>query len=526
MENEEKMVLEFEIGQKQLKFKDLMKKQFIEMDVYAISDADPNRNGFHFTLDSMKKVVESGSLKNKPIVGFFEKGDFTTHEGVAGYDIELGETYWDTTNGERILGWIRESDPVEIVELNGLHWIKFRCILCVTYCYNQVKRLLKDKKKKVSVEVTVHEKVDREDGVVDIVDFDLNGTTILGSKNGKQIMEGIAGAHATVLSGLDEDALEKQREALSFAYNFANKDNEDDSSEKYLGKEELNTQMEDDVKKISEGEEGTDPNTENTGSAEATAEEGQQECHNEEHTCDGNDDCGNQDGDEGTGEDGTEPKAKDDEDPEDEFGHYDNNGEEGGEGPNGEGEGEEHPEEPKEDEKLCQMAEKVKELEAMCSDYRAQIESINEQFSKEKELLMTEFEQREKELKEKIETFSDYEDVKSCLAETKEKLSTAEAKLFEHFCNDLTNFAKNLMNGEIIAKADYDSIIEKCSTGKYASEEDVKRDIAFAVFSSRPQKRESFSVSITTPNNVVPTPSKKSVTNKDIIDQIWENGHK
>lgn len=219
--SEKNTVLQFDLTPRQIKFKDILNKEFVEMEIYAISDIDPNRNNSHFTYESMKRAVENGSIKNKPIVGFFKNQDFTTHEGYADYDIELGEKYWNTERGERILGWVRESDPVELVEEDGLHWIKFRCILCVRYCYSQVKRLLKDRRKKVSVEITVHKSEEREDGIIDLLDWTLNGTTILGSKNGKEVLEGVPGAHLSILENLDDNAMMEQRKMLSFAYEQA-----------------------------------------------------------------------------------------------------------------------------------------------------------------------------------------------------------------------------------------------------------------------------------------------------------------
>ncbi len=239
--SEKDTVLQFDLTPKQIKFKDILNKEFVEMEIYAISDIDPNRNKSHFTYESMKKAVENGSIKNKPIVGFFKNQDFTTHEGYADYDIELGEKYWNTERGERILGWVRESDPVELVEEDGLHWIKFRCVLCVRYCYSQVKRLLKDRRKKVSVEITVHKSEERDDGVVDLLDWTLNGTTILGSKNGKEVLEGVPGAHLSILENLDDSAMMEQRKLLSFAYEQAfgvdeNKlDNDSEIEESELG---------------------------------------------------------------------------------------------------------------------------------------------------------------------------------------------------------------------------------------------------------------------------------------------------
>lgn len=250
---ETKNILQFNLSPKQIKFKDILSKEFVELEIWAISDANPNRNNSHFTYESLKKAVESGSMKNKPIVGFFENNNFTTHEGHVDYDLELDKTFWNTERGERILGWIRESDPVELVEKDGLHWVKFRCILCTTYCYAQVKRLLKDRRKKVSVEITVHESDKRDDGVLDILDFTLNGTTILGSKNGKEVLEGIPGAHLSILENLDTEALMAQKTALSFAYEKAfgaDGDKSGDTAEmqppeqKSEGKEEIKVENE------------------------------------------------------------------------------------------------------------------------------------------------------------------------------------------------------------------------------------------------------------------------------------------
>ena len=63
------------------------------------------------------------SFKNKPILGYFEDGDFVSHNGKWAKDPETQMDYWDTlgTRGERILGLIRNDDEVKIVEdENGL----------------------------------------------------------------------------------------------------------------------------------------------------------------------------------------------------------------------------------------------------------------------------------------------------------------------------------------------------------------------------------------------------------------------
>ena len=210
--------IRFDLTSQQIKFKNVLNKEFVEMEVWAISTTDPNRRQTHFTKESLDEQIEKKGVQNKPIVAFFENNDFTTHEGKTDYDNEYDQKYWNVEKGERLLGWVRESDPVEVVEKKGLYWLKFRCILCVKYCYNQVKRLLKDKSKKVSVEIKTLKTVEREDGVTDILSFILYGVTILGSKYGKKVLEAVPDAHCTILDGYSQESLADQKQMLCFAY--------------------------------------------------------------------------------------------------------------------------------------------------------------------------------------------------------------------------------------------------------------------------------------------------------------------
>ena len=109
----------FELNSDQIRVRDILgKKHFLEIEIFAISDENPNRNRSHFTLEAMKNGLES--FKNKPILGFFNKGDFVSHQGRANYDPEYDLEYWDNSDGEQILGFIRDEDQIEIVERNGL----------------------------------------------------------------------------------------------------------------------------------------------------------------------------------------------------------------------------------------------------------------------------------------------------------------------------------------------------------------------------------------------------------------------
>ena len=85
----EKKILKFELSQEDVQIKKILNKEFLELEIYAISDIYPNRNNCHFTLESMEKSKKS--LYNKPILGFFNTtiNDLEEHNGRDAYDQEL-----------------------------------------------------------------------------------------------------------------------------------------------------------------------------------------------------------------------------------------------------------------------------------------------------------------------------------------------------------------------------------------------------------------------------------------------------
>lgn len=209
----------FSLEADRVKLKKILGSNFLQLEMKAISEGE-NRNKSSFSLESMQDALPS--FRNKPILGYFnaKEQDFESHNGSWKRDPETDTSYWDTNmpNGERILGLIRESDSVFIEPDNkGKNWIVLTCALWVQYALPQIKKLLKDKKKKVSVEIDIKEFEDR-DGIRYINKFELLGITILGSKNGKPVMEGIEGASASVLDIIDNEVFNRQKTALCFAY--------------------------------------------------------------------------------------------------------------------------------------------------------------------------------------------------------------------------------------------------------------------------------------------------------------------
>ena len=230
---DEKKRLNFNVDASTLHIKEILKKDYLELSMKAISDAKPNRNGSWFTKESLEKCKDS--FKDKPILGYFKHNDFVSHNGKWSKDQELNMDYWDTLGeGERILGFIRESDNVEVIEdpETGLHWITVSCALWTQYCYKQVKRLLKDairaqKKggptKNISVEINVLDYEDIVDPdtrkhIMKINAFELVGITILGSSNGIPVEPGIEGAELSVLENLTAEEYGRQFNKVRLAY--------------------------------------------------------------------------------------------------------------------------------------------------------------------------------------------------------------------------------------------------------------------------------------------------------------------
>ena len=226
MNKNTKMFLEVDASQ--IDIRQLLQKDFLELSMRAISSANPNRNNSWFTPQAMAKALPT--FINKPILGYFENDDFVSHNGTWGHDSETELDYWDTLGqkGERILGIVRESDTVSIVQdKDGLSWITFTCALWTQYSFKQVKRLIKDAKraqkrggttKNISVEVDILDYEMLPNGVMKINDFNLVGVTILGSRNGVPVEPGIENAELSVVDVMGREIYAHQAETLRLAY--------------------------------------------------------------------------------------------------------------------------------------------------------------------------------------------------------------------------------------------------------------------------------------------------------------------
>lgn len=133
---EKKKKMFFEISPENLKIKSLLSKEFLSVDIMAISNVLPNRNKSHFTEEAMRNAIPT--FYEKPILGAFDtlKEDYLGHNTSLIHD-EYG-VHEDTTGGrnEVPLGLIRYNDRVEIIEgKDGLKWISLSAALWVNYSY-------------------------------------------------------------------------------------------------------------------------------------------------------------------------------------------------------------------------------------------------------------------------------------------------------------------------------------------------------------------------------------------------------
>jgi len=212
--NESKKKLTFELSPEQLRIKTLLNKEFLAVDIMAISNVYPNRNKSYFTEDSMRNAIPT--FYEKPILGAFDtlKEDYLGHNTSLIHD-EYG-VHEDTTGGrnEVPLGLVRSKDRVELIEKDGLKWISLSAALWVNYSYRQVKKLLKSKGKKVSVEVEVTKSHIDNDGIEVIDEFSLMGITILGS----DYTEAIPNANISIPELEGTESYQMRKKSLTFAY--------------------------------------------------------------------------------------------------------------------------------------------------------------------------------------------------------------------------------------------------------------------------------------------------------------------
>lgn len=220
-----KKVMCFNLEASSLKIKEIINtKDFIAVEIWAISDEYPNNNTSHFPYKSFQETIDKKVFYNKPILGKFNNvtNNYEVHNSTNKYDSEYDVIYKDYEDGERPLGVIRESDNIRIeTDEYGNHWIVFTAVLWVKYNYAGIKKILQSKHVKVSVEVTVTKYHTDDNGIEIFDEWIFDGVTILGflPNSTKPVREGINNAHLTILEKMNQNTFANQIKSIQFAYN-------------------------------------------------------------------------------------------------------------------------------------------------------------------------------------------------------------------------------------------------------------------------------------------------------------------
>ena len=204
--------------------KELSDKQFLSMDIWAISDGI-NRNGSEFLEESFESAIPT--FYNKPVLAFYNTTicDTEEHNCSVNFD-EDGKVFYDYQydGAEHPVGLIPESATITIEERDGKKWIHIKDAL-LWYEYNhQLGQLLKKKgNKKVSVEVEFLDSY-MDEGVEKVKSFMFLGVTILGKDPNtmEEYQEGIEGARLELSGYTNTEEFVRFKQKMSFAYNKMN----------------------------------------------------------------------------------------------------------------------------------------------------------------------------------------------------------------------------------------------------------------------------------------------------------------
>ena len=251
----DKKILKFDLDSKNVKIKNILEtKDFIKLEIWAISNVYPNNNNSHFPLPTMEKNVAEGNFYDKPVLGKWNSinEDLEVHNSQIKYDSEYDTVYFDYENGETPMGTIRQSDSVEIRDgKDGLKWIVFTAVLWTKYNYNAVKKLLKSRKKKVSVEVSVTKWHYDENDIEIFDEWVFDGVTILGNlPNTKTPAEaGIPDAHLTILEKIEDAIFNKQVKVVQFECNSLEKGKQNLEKENFENNQVINSDNDTDLYK-------------------------------------------------------------------------------------------------------------------------------------------------------------------------------------------------------------------------------------------------------------------------------------
>ena len=501
-------VLHFDLDTSLIKIKKIMEnKDFIELEFKAISDEYPNNNKSHFPYHTFDKNINAGLFYNKPILGKFNNvtNNYETHNYRKKYDPELELEYYDYEDGERPLGLIRESDNIRVeTDENGLHWIVFSAVLWVKYNYRGVKKLLLSKNGKISVEVTVLQSHEDENGIEIFDEWVFDGVTILGYRPNTTVpvSTGINNAKFNIKDVVNKSTFSNQLKSLCFAYEeFDNQDIKETQSHLYKNNDEMEgceMSIEEFNEKIEEFKEKEEPvNDEKeckmnnkddikedecgtTNSFENDSKE--DECNDFEKT-DGKkeDECGTT-GFENSKED--ECNTKDEDDPKtDECNKFEEQKDMKSDIVDDLDDDKEDPDNNSDDK---DDKDDSPDRDDECNKF-----SLNNELFTGEELVnkyIVDMEEKNKDYETLQEKFSELLTTKQNLEEKIKKYEEKEAQVkMQALCEKISDIA----NRKGFNESEVNNLVERCKKGEFADEESAIKEIAYIIFTKELNNEQS-----------------------------------
>ena len=206
----ERKIFQMDLDPSLIKIKKVLNTQdFIELEIWGISNHYPTNNNNYFPVETMKQNIEENNFYGKPVLGRFNNitDNYEVHNSKQKWDPEFNQEYTDYEDkGERPLGFCHDPNVRLEKDKNGDTWCVFNVVLWVKYGYRGIKKILKTGVGKVSAEVSVYQSHYDENGIEIFDKWTFDGITILGYKKGTTVEahEGIEDAHRCITDKMKE----------------------------------------------------------------------------------------------------------------------------------------------------------------------------------------------------------------------------------------------------------------------------------------------------------------------------------
>lgn len=334
---------------------ELEDEQLAIVEVFVCHDGN-NAHNMPISLSVLDKAKDT--LKNKFLVAGFNGRDFEGHEP-----------------DEQIIGFFPESSKMSFVEKGGKNYLVAQAVMSKVYARWAYDLFVKDNERAVSMEITVFDWSESEDGTTHIEGFVFNGVTILGHDH----LPACEGSNAQIIKFSTESASEIYSSRMNRSNSIKKQFVNDMTPIGFSGKEDSNNMNKEEEKKVVEEKDDTtymaEENNEEVKSEESKSEE--QEEVKEKENFESSSETENEESkeEEPSEEDYSEDKSENEDDTSDEEAKEDNNFESDSEEKEDSDKDEKSEEKDEEMESLrnenCELKEKNSALEEKIKKYEA-----------------------------------------------------------------------------------------------------------------------------------------------------------